>query len=235
MQTTRAVLTSLVWLVATLGCASQPALDTSTGTERSFDGLYPINNTIVDRAWARGDLDLSGYSRIKLEGAGIQFRPTRASASSRFTHTRAGETDFPIDEKNRQRLRDTVRDAFVKELAKLKNFAITDEVGPDVLIVRGTLLDVVSNVPPERAQRSDIYLASVGEATLALELVDAQSGTVLLRAVDRRAAESTGQLFKSNRASNWVEVRRLAQFWARLLRDRLDALAESMTLREDAV
>jgi hypothetical protein len=80
----------------------------------------------------------------------------------------------------------------------------------------------------------DVYLASVGEATLILELVDSESNTVLVRAVDRRAADSQNRSFPSNSVSNWAEVRRLAAFWARLLRERLDELASAMTLGEDA-
>ena len=217
------------------GCASQPVIDTSASAERSFDGLYPIENTIVDKAWARGDIDLSGYTRLKIETTGIQYRPTRSAAASRLSRIRAGETDFPIDDKQRARLAETLREAFAEELKKLERFTLTDEIGADVLILRGGLLDVVSNVPPEGPQRYDVYLESVGEATLMLEMIDSQTGTVLLRTVDRRAAGRVGQPFESNTVSNWFEVKRLAQSWARLLRDRLDALAESMTLREDAV
>ena len=124
-------------------------------------------------------MDLSGYTRIKLEGTGIQYRPTSAAARSGSSTAQRKENAFPIDAKGRERLRQTVADAFVKELKKSKNFELTDEVGPDVLIVRAGLLDVVSKVPGGRSARVDIYLDSVGEATLVLELVDAESNTVL--------------------------------------------------------
>jgi hypothetical protein len=210
-------------------------LDTSQEAERSFDGLYPFENTIADRAWARADLDLSGYTKIKVEGAGIQFRPTSAAANSRIAVVRANETDFPINEKDRERLRQTVADAFVKELEKLQRYELTEETGPDVLIVRGALLDVVSNVPKTVSARTDIYLESVGEATLLLKLIDSESGAVLLRAVDRRSAERQSMAFASNSVSNCLEVKRLAQFWARLLRERLDELSQAMTLSESAL
>jgi hypothetical protein len=78
----------------------------------------------------------------------------------------------------------------------------------------------------------DIYLESAGEATLMLELLDAESNTVLLRATDRRSAERQSMPFASNSVSNWAEVKRMAQYWARLLRESLDGLATSMTLQE---
>lgn len=63
---------------------------------------------------------------------------------------------------------------------------------------------------------------------------DSESNSVLVRAVDRRAAERQSMAFPSNSVSNWVEVKRLAQYWARLLREHLDQIAEEMTLQEDA-
>lgn len=217
------------------GCASQPSLDTSGAADRSFDGLYPFENTIVDRAWARADLDLAGYTKIRLESAGIQYRPTSATAKSRLSAVRAGDAEFSLDAKQRARLRETVAEAFLKELQKVERFELTDQVGPEVLIVRGALLDVVSNVPPEPIGRGDIYLESVGEATLLLELIDSQTNTVLVRALDRREADSRGMPMASNTVTNWMEVRRLAQSWARLLRIRLDEIASAMTLSEDAI
>ena len=211
-------------VLAALGCTSPAVLDTSAGAERSFDGLYPFAHTTVDRAWARADLDLSGYTRIKLEGTGIQYRPTSAAARSGLTAVQRRENSFPIDAKNRERLKQTFADAFVKELGKSKHFELTEEIGPDVLILRAGLLDVVSKVPPD--------LESAGEATLMLELLDAESNTVLLRATDRRSAERQSMPFASNSVSNWAEVKRMAQYWARLLRESLDGLATSMTLQE---
>ncbi len=229
---------ALAWgacIFATVGCASQPTLDTSASAERSFDGLYPISNTTVDQAWARADLDLSGYTKIKLEGAGIQYRPASTAASSRSSARLGRATNFPLDDKQRERLRATVGEAFLEEMQKLERFEITDETGPEVLVVRGALLDVVSKVPPEPMARGNIYLESVGEATLVLELIDSQSNTVLVRAIDRRSAKIRGRPLPSNSVTNWAEVKRLAQFWARLLRERLDAIAAAMTLSEDAI
>jgi hypothetical protein len=221
-----------IGIVSLLGaCALQPVIDTSSG-ERTFDGLFPISHARVDRAWARADLDLAGYRRIKLEGAGIQYRPTSPSAATRMSSVRRHETDFPISAANRERLEKLLREEFVKEISKLEGYTLTEEAGPDVLVIRGGLLDVVSHVPPEPIGRTEIYLDSVGEASLMIELVDAETQTVLVRAIDRRSAERDGFLFESNTVSNWFEVRRLASHWARLLRIRLDELTTSLTISD---
>jgi len=102
-----------------------------------------------------------------------------------------------------------------------------------VLLVRGALLDVVSHVPPETAGRSEVYLRSVGEATLRIELIDSQTGVVLLRGLDRRAAERHSAPYVANGVTNWMEASQLADFWAKLLRRRLDEVAQRMSIQGD--
>lgn len=187
----------------------------------TYDGLYPVKGASADEAWARPDADISQYSKIMLESIGIEYRP---GGESRRLPRMSSKTDFyEIDERQRQRLEDTVRESMVNELSKSEHFTIVDEAGPDVLLVRVGLLDVVSYVPPEPMGNSDIYLSRVGEATMVLELRDSMTGTIIARSADRRAAENQLLGFsESNRVSNATEVRRVTNSWARKLRDRLD-------------
>ena len=94
-----------------------------------------------------------------------------------------------------------------------------------MLIIRGALHDIVSQVPPDIMGRGEIYLDSVGEATLVIEAVDALSGEVLYRAVERRAAQRPGrEMVQSNAVTTWAEVRRLARRWAVRLREGMDSI-----------
>jgi hypothetical protein len=121
------------------------------------------------------------------------------------------------------RLAKIMREAFEKQLARSERFELTEEVGPDVLTIWGGLLDVVSFVPPQRAGRDDIFLRRVGEATLVIELRDSETNATLMRIMDRRAAErAPGSVMNSNAVTNTADVRRLANAWARLFRQRLD-------------
>ena len=120
-----------------------------------------------------------------------------------------------------------VFNVFVEELRKSKRFTFADEPGPDVLLIRGGLLDVVSYVPPDSLGRVDFFLREVGEATLVLEIRDSVSEAILARAVDRRTAETAGQLMKSNQTNNAIEVEQVIRQWGSMLRKRLDKLAGS--------
>ena len=202
------------------GCASEPTIDTGPDAEVSFDGLYKIKGGTADEAWARPDTDISQYSKIMLQGVGIQYRP---GGDARKTYSPNSIRDhFELTEKQKERFAALVTTIAREELGRSKQFTLVEEPGPDVLLIQGGLLDVVSYVPPDNIGRGEIYLSRVGEATLVLEISDSMTETVLARAVDRRAAEDQTGLSRSNRASNTSEVRRMIRFWARTLRERLD-------------
>lgn len=207
------------------GCAgSNPTVDTSAEAEISFDGLYRVKGGTADAAWVRKGADISQYSKIMLQGVGIEYRP--GGESGRLYYSRRSADHFEISDKQKERLVEILTEAFRKELGKSEHFTIVSERGPDVLLIRGALLDVVSFVPPEPIGRGEIFLSRVGEATLVLEIRDSVSDAILVRAVDRRAAEDAARGFsRSNRVFNAAEVRRMAQTWARKLRERLDEYA----------
>ena len=207
---------------AVSGCTtSAPTIDTSAEAEATFDGLYPVKGGRMDAAWARPGFDLEPYSKIMLVSVGIEYRP--GGETGRTFHAISADDHFELTEEQKQRFQQVVREAFVTELAKGEHFEIVTEPGPDVLMINGGLLDVVSYVPPEQPGNVEFYLSRVGEATLVFEIRDSQTNAILLRAVDRRAAENIGMDFtNSNRVTNTAEVRRLAMAWGRILREGLD-------------
>ncbi len=199
--------------------ATAPTLDTAG--EQTFDGLYPVSGSSADYAWARDDIDLSVYTRIRLQPVGIEYRP--GGESGRTWASRSTFAHYEVTDEQKERFERVVMEVFADELKKSERFELTDETGPDVLLIRGALLDVVSYVPPERAGRSEVFLSRVGEATIVLEIRDSITEAILVRAIDSGVAEGTADTFtRSNRASNTAEVRRLVRGWASRLRERLD-------------
>ncbi len=71
-------------LVLLAGCSTGPATIDTTG-EATFDGLYPVKGGRMDEAWARPDTDLTVYTKVMLEGAGVEFRP--GGNTGNFTRT----------------------------------------------------------------------------------------------------------------------------------------------------
>ena len=210
--------------LAMAGCAaSEPTIQTGPDAEVTFDGLHRVDNSAFTDAWADPDIDFSRYDQWMGGGAFFEFRAVRKTNST--TRASSSSSEFWIDDASKARLEEEVSTVFQEELAASERFKQTEEPGPNVLLIRGGLHDIVSNVPPERVGRTDIYLSSVGEATIILEVVDSMSGEVIARAVERRAAQRPGgQAMISNTVTTWAEVRRLARTWATRLRAGMDAL-----------
>lgn len=203
---------TLGWL-ATSGANGQ---DQPSGP--AWDGLVEVEGRGNTRVWVMPGVDTSTYTSIRLEGAGIHFQPVRRSG-------RSGE--FPVSEANRERLRAMAQEIFPEELAKTERFVVVDSNGPDTLVLKAALLDVVSRVPPQQGGRSNTLLSVFGEATLAIEFIDSESGAVIARAVERRAAQSPGsQMRDANPVTARAEARRLMRSWATRLRTVLDELDE---------
>lgn len=224
----------IISLVATLalvgaGCSSSPEFQTGPDAEVTHDGLTRIDRTIMDAVWARNDINLSGVNKVMFVGVGVEYRNVTGPYSGRAgmtssTRASANRSEFQLDAETRALFEEEIAGAFLEELGKSTVFEIVEEPGPDVLLVRAGLLDVVSRVPPETVGRSRVFIDSVGEATLVLEVRDSVSNTVLARAADRRAAQSSMQMSESTRPRNRAEVRRLGRRWGGLLRDGLEKM-----------
>ncbi len=230
MKKTSSVLrltTPLILAVVLVACTTAPpTIQTGPEAELSFDGLHKVDNSQADVAWARPDFDISGYTKIWPLGAGIEYRQVKNRGRTSMDRSRGGP--YFIDDKSRAQFEELVGKVFREELEKIEKYELVDEPGPDVLMVRGGLLDVTSYVPPDPVGgRSVVFLSSVGEATLVLELRDSETGTILARSIDRRAAETIGGTFtRSNSVTNSAEARRLIRFWATRLREGLDGFGQ---------
>ena len=209
----------LLAVVILSACQSTPTVQTGPEAEVTFDGLHKVDASKMRNAWVKPDLNLAGYNKIKLVDAGIEYRAVRPVSRA----TSSGRSEFPLTEQQKARLEEIVVEVYLEELAKSKNFTLTDEDGPDVLTLTGALLDVVSRVPPERTGRSDYYISSVGSATLVIELRDSQSSEILARAIDGQAFQSA-YTQKSSRAHTTQEVKRGLRKWGKRLTEVLDQL-----------
>ncbi|MBL8202086.1 MAG: DUF3313 family protein [Chromatiales bacterium] len=192
----------------------------------TWDGMVPVRDSGLKEAWIKPDINLSSYEQMLLLPIEVQFRAVRPTAgTTRYT---SQDREFPLSAADQKRLVDMVTDVFREELAKSRHLTLTTAPGPDVLLVRASLVDIVSKVPPEIPGRNEIFLDEVGEATLVLELQDSQSGEMLARAVDRRAADpvdiGNSNVSRVTSVEAWSEVRRVARRWASVVTQRIDQL-----------
>ena len=192
----------------------------------SYDGLTLVEGTTMSSVWVRRNSDIDQYTKIRFASAGIKYTPVKPIARSSLAPMRSNE--FPIPKDDREKLEEVLSGSLRENLTQLKNYEITEADGPDVMLVRIGVFDVVSRVPPPKAGRSEVYLDEVGKATLMVEVQDSLSGAVIVRAIDRRAAEPSSEMFRSNTVRNWSEVQQLADFWGSITREGLDSLKSDL-------
>jgi hypothetical protein len=113
-------------------------------------------------------------------------------------------------------------EALHDSISNIDAYELTDQVGRDVLLVQGRLLDMISAVPPDiSGSRVVSSIRWAWEATVLIEIRDSMSDEVLARTVERQRAE--GPI-----AVNDVSVLtpRLIDNWARHLARNVQELSE---------
>ncbi|HEY5644495.1 MAG TPA: DUF3313 family protein [Pseudomonadales bacterium] len=179
-------------------------------------------------SWVLPGADFSQYSKIYIWDAVFEYRDVGSPSRYPSSISRSSRTLFAVPEEARAEFEQLVGDAFRKALKKGKNFELVDSLGPDTLILRGGLLDIISKVPPETVGRTNVYLSNIGEATMVIEVLDGDSGTVLAMLSERRRIDSPGggQIDSFSTPANRVtissDIRRWAANAATRLRKELD-------------
>ena len=229
MKVSTSAAIALLLTTVSISSASAQTIQTGKDAEVTFDGLHFVDNTVMDAVWARPDIDLKGVTKVIFVPIGISYREVEPSDSSTALRrsTRSRQTDlreFQLDEETKAFFEAEIGAAFMDEVKTSQVFEVVEEAGPETLSIGVALLDVVSRVPPQAATQPRVFIDSVGEATLVVEIRGSMSNTVYARAVDRDAAQQQGQMIESNRVTNTNEIRRLGRRWGRIVRDGLDTL-----------
>lgn len=178
--------------------------------------------------WVLPGASFSDYDKIYFWEGVYEYRDVGPAQRTTSFRSRSGKTEFGISEEGRRDFENIVREEFSKEMVKGKHFQVVDEVGPDTLILRGALLDVVSRVPPETTGRTDTYLSTIGEATFVVEFMESETGALLAMVSERRKIEPPGggtlNQFSTpaNRVTVMADIRRWAANSASRLRKELD-------------
>ncbi len=220
----------LVLAVAFGGSAwaqDEEAATDATGVENleKVDGAFK-------ETWVNPDIDFAKYKNLYLWEATFEYRDVGPARRTRMTMMSTHKREFGILDSDREKFENVVSEVFISEIEKLKNLPLADEIGPDTLILRGSVLDIISRVPPESIGMSEIYVATVGEATLVLELIDAESGNVIAVAAERQAISPAGGRridqfsMPANSVTVFANVRRWARRAAGNLREELDAATQ---------
>jgi hypothetical protein len=215
-------LTNCAVLATTLVLGACAGTTPGTTTE---EGLVLQDSRVFDELYLRPGMSLNDYAGYRLEDCSVTFRENwmrdqnqqRPDISTRVT----SETIEDITQSIGAQCNKYLSDALTEE--PMLRLVETDAVTDNLLTIRPSVVDLDIHAPDVDGPgivRS--YTTSFGEMTLVLELVDATTGEVVARAVDKRRGPERGYLQRTNSVTNTFETNRVLRSWSRLVRTSLD-------------
>jgi len=213
----------LVLVSLSAACATGPAPTPSISptAEPSLDGLYPVDNSVLQFAEAKRELDLSGYEAFILGPVEVAYQKEPGARTPM-----SGESNFALDERQMTTLKEVFREEIERALTEDDGYELVTESGPRVLRIDAYLIDLIVRFDANATVgRNRAFANSYGEVTMILELRDSQSGEILARVADRRdPTRNTNEVVEVRQTFVRSDVTRMFRHWGTTLRERLDAV-----------
>lgn len=222
-MTRRSRLPALLALAALIaGCASAaPPPSISPTAEPSLDGLYRVDNSILQYAEAKRDLDLTPYTAFLLGPVEVSYKkdPGVRTPGSQ-------ESNFALTPRQMTTLKESFLEEIERALTREDGYEIVTEPAANVLRIDAYLMDLVVRFDAEATVgRNQAYASSYGEVTMLLELRDSESGEILARVAERQdPTRSTYDVVSVQTTFVRGDVTRMFRHWAQTVRERLDAV-----------
>jgi len=194
-----------------------PSLAAGDSPSSPFPGLDLVPSKNVGTLYRRPDADLSTYNKILIGEPAVEF-------SKNWNPRNYGTFGLSASQltKIRVELADMAKSVFAKTLSD-GGYEITTEAGDGVLVLTPNIVNVFINAPSvPTAGRSRTYTMNAGSATLALQVNDAVTGTLLVAAFDQRQS-GTSTMQWATSVSNRAAAESMLKGWAEQLKRELDA------------
>jgi hypothetical protein len=202
-------------LLATVGGPSVAATDSSS---TPFAGLELVNSKSVDRLYRRPDVDTSSYNKILIGEPQVEF----SKAWNPRNYGTFGLSTAQL-KKIRVDLAGLAKDTFAKVLSD-GGYEVVVEAADGVLEITPNVVNLHITAPDSRsAGRSKTYAMDAGSMTLALQVNDAVTGTLLAVAYDQQRGGQSATLQWVTSASNRAAASAILKRWAEQLKRELDA------------
>jgi hypothetical protein len=215
------VIPALIIASASIALAQEDDEEIYDDAGISFDGLELIEASNVAAAYIDPEADFSVFQRVAILDPFVTFRSNWQRDVNRSR--RRGRINTSDMERIKADVASLFKEVFTERLEADDGFEVVVFADYDVLLLRPAIIDLDITAPDMRTGgRSRTYIASAGAATLYIELFDSVSGTIIGRAIDRRASRIPGRAAWAGRVTNTAEARRMFGGWADILRDFLE-------------
>ena len=213
---------SMLMTLLTLGCAS-PSETVPTTTP---DGLDLVRSDKHSAVYAKPEAQLDIYDEFAIVPCEVAFRKNWQrdyNSSHRSSGQQIKERD--IDRIKRE-LGEECTTFFTDALSEEPSYNLVTEwqQGQDVLLVRPNIVNLnITSPDVSSPSMTRSYSASAGSMTLYLELIDAETSEVLVRAYDSKADPDSFVNY-ANKITNRQAADRMLKNWATRLREAMDAV-----------
>jgi hypothetical protein len=194
-----------------------PFLALADSSTSPFPGLELVPSKNIGALYRRPDVDLTAYNKILIGEPAVEF-------SKNWNPRNYGTFGLSAAQltKIRAELAAMAKGVFAKTLSD-GGYDIVTDAGDGVLAITPNVIDVFINAPDvPTAGRSRTYTMDAGSATLALQVNDAVTGTLVAVAYDQRRSGTSSMRWTTS-VSNRAAAEQMLKNWAEQLKRELDA------------
>ena len=213
---------SLLATLLTMGCAST----SETVPTTTPDGLELVRSEKHSAVYIKPEAQLDIYSEFAIVPCQVAFRKNWQrdyTSSHRSSGQQIKERD--IDRIKRE-LGEECTTFFTDALSEepCDDLVAEWQEGQDVLLIRPNIVNLnITSPDVSSPSMTRSYSASAGSMTLYLELIDAETSEVLVRAYDSKADPDSFVNY-ANKITNRQAADRMLKNWATRLREAMDAV-----------
>lgn len=221
----RIILTLSLVMLGACSAATAPTVQTGPGAEVINGNLHRVDHARTAMAYVDPDVNFDKYSQVMLDPLGADnveiIKPNTTGSVSQ----RVRNADWQLSEKNIQALQAAFASAMKTQLEEKGDYTLTDKPGDDVLRISAVLTALAPTATPDdfksrSAGRGRVYTEGAGTVFISIGFIDSESGEVLALIKDHRSGGNTWGV--NNSVSNMADVRQAFNYWARMIRARLD-------------
>jgi hypothetical protein len=196
-----------------------PLIAAAQSSSSPFPGLELVNSKNVDLLYRRPDIDVSAYGKILIGEPVVEFSKNWNPRNyGNFGLSAAQLKKIRID------LANLTKNTFTKVLRD-GGYQVVTEAGDGVIEITPSIVNLYINAPDTKtAGRSKTYTMDAGSMTLALQVSDSVTGTLLAVAFDHKRDSGSGILRWTSSASNRTAASLILTGWAEQLKSDLDAV-----------
>lgn len=214
-------------LLALVGCAGEPTIQTGDDAEVIMGNLNRVDNARADLAYMDPAADYARYERVQIQPLDLDnveiIQPNSGSSMlSRYN------TEWKLTDRDKAALQNAYLEVMTREISKNGDFEIADAGGDDVLTIGAMITRIAPSAPKDDAMsrgtsRSRVYSESSGSISITIALADGDSGEVIALIKDTTRGNNN-YWGVNNSVTNMAEVRRAFSSWAIRIHDGLEAV-----------